>query len=154
MTTFDKIFFFDLWYSVCGCNGLYRVSSFLEDRIRQFVGSFSIGGRMAKAFTKGFYKTKAWKSCRAGYMASVGGLCERCLRNGLYVPGTIVHHKIHLNPDNMTDPNILLDWSNLELLCRDCHKDEHQQEQRQGTQNANTKYRLRYRFDDFGNVII
>lgn len=150
MTTFDKIFFFALWYSVCGCNGLYRVSSFLEDRIRQFVGSFSIGGRMAKEFTKGFYNSVAWKNCRAAYRASVGGLCERCLRNGLYVPGEIVHHKKHIAPDNINDPSILLDWNNLELLCRGCHKEEHRDDYLRG-RNA---YKKRYRIDDFGNVII
>lgn len=34
---------------------------------------------MAKEFAKSFYKSKAWKRCRAMYAASVGGLCERCL---------------------------------------------------------------------------
>jgi len=150
LTTFDKIFFFALWYSVCGCNGLYRVSSFLEDRIWQFVGSFSIGGRMAKAFTKGFYNSVAWKKCRTAYRASVGGLCERCLQNGLYVPGEIVHHKKHIAPENINDPAILLDWNNLELLCRDCHKAEHREDYLRGR----NIYKKRYRIDDFGNVII
>ena len=35
------------------------------------------GDDMAKAFTDGFYGTRAWKKCRAGYTKSVGGLCER-----------------------------------------------------------------------------
>lgn len=35
-----------------------------------------------------------------------------------------VHHKIQLTADNITDPNIALAWSNLELLCKSCHDEE------------------------------
>ena len=108
---------------------------------------------MAKDFAKAFYKTKQWKNCRAAYMASVGGLCERCYRNGLIVPGTMVHHKIHLTPDNIKDPMIALNWNNLELLCRDCHNDEHIADVRTGTR-ATRKNSMRYRIDDFGHVLI
>lgn len=108
---------------------------------------------MAKDYAKAFYKTKAWKNCRAGYIVSVGGLCERCLRNGLYVPGTMVHHKVHLTPQNIDDPTITLNWSNLELLCRDCHKDEHLDDMREGT-NKHHGRKLRYRFNEYGQVII
>jgi len=36
-----------------------------------------------------------------------------------------VHHKIHLTPHNIDDPNITLSEDNLELLCRECHAIEH-----------------------------
>lgn len=108
---------------------------------------------MAKDFAKAFYKTKQWKDCRAAYMASVGGLCERCYRNGLIVPGTMVHHKIHLTPDNIKDPDIALNWRNLELLCRDCHKDEHREDVLRGSR-ANRVVKTRYRIDEFGRVLI
>jgi len=72
-----------------------------------------------------FYKTKAWQRCRDGYIKSVGGLCERCLKRGMYVPGRIVHHKTYLTPENISDPAVAFDWSNLELLCRSCHELEH-----------------------------
>ena len=39
--------------------------------------------------------------------------------------GVIVHHKVHLSPDNIHNPEITLGWDNLELLCRDCHAKEH-----------------------------
>lgn len=74
---------------------------------------------------KGFYKTSAWLKCRDGYIKHVGGLCERCLARGLIVPGYIVHHKVHLNQWNITDPSITLSWDNLEYLCHDCHNKEH-----------------------------
>jgi 5-methylcytosine-specific restriction endonuclease McrA len=75
--------------------------------------------------TKGFYKTSAWLKCRAAYIKSVGGLCERCLKDGKIVPGYIVHHKCYLNATNIQDPSITLNWDNLEYLCHDCHNKEH-----------------------------
>ena len=74
---------------------------------------------------KGFYKTTAWKNCRAAYIKSVGGLCERCLAEGKIVPGYIVHHKCYINPLNVNDPAITLNFDNLEYLCHDCHNKEH-----------------------------
>lgn len=108
---------------------------------------------MAKDYAKAFYHSKAWHECREGYISYVGGLCERCLRNGLFVPGIIVHHKQHLTADNIKDPTIALSWSNLELLCRDCHNDEHMDEMKAGTQRHHGR-KLRYRIDEFGRVII
>ena len=78
-----------------------------------------------REFAESFYKSKTWQDCRAAYGKSVGWLCERCLAAGRYVPGEIVHHKIHLTPDNINNPTVTLDWSNLELVCRDCHAQEH-----------------------------
>ena len=46
-----------------------------------------------KEYARAFYLSPAWQNCRNTYAQSVGGLCERCLRKGLYVPGEIVHHK-------------------------------------------------------------
>ena len=95
-----------------------------------------------REFAEAFYKSKAWQRCRDAYAKSVGGLCERCLQRGLYVPGEIVHHKIHLTPENISDPNVTLSWDNLELVCRDCHGDEHK------------KVLKRYTVDEFGRVHI
>ena len=81
---------------------------------------------MAKDFAKSFYKSKAWQSCRAGYAASVGGLCERCLQRGIVTAGEIVHHKIHVTPETINDPQVLLSWGNLELVCRECHRELHE----------------------------
>lgn len=92
---------------------------------------------------KGFYKTAAWKKCRAAYIKSVGGLCERCRAKGLIVPGYIVHHKTHLTPMNISDPSISLGFDNLEYLCFDCHNAEH----------FATGKDKRYRIDEYGNVL-
>ena len=68
-----------------------------------------------------FYASARWKKCRAGYITFRrtidGGLCEE----RRYKPGYIVHHKRALTPDNITDPDISLSYSNLEFVCKDCH---------------------------------
>ena len=92
-------------------------------------------------FAKGFYKSQAWKNCRAAYAKSVGNLCEICLAKGIYRPGDIVHHKIHITPQNITDPEVVLNWSNLQLVCRDCHAQLH---------NGRPK---RWTLDELGRVV-
>lgn len=72
-----------------------------------------------------FYHGKAWQHTRAAYIKSVGGLCERCLAKGKVTPGYIVHHKHYITEDNINDPNITLNWNNLEYLCFACHQEEH-----------------------------
>lgn len=84
---------------------------------------------MAKVWAKSFYASRAWDRCRTGYIQSVGGLCERCLKRDRYVPGKIVHHIEYLTPLNIDDPNVTLSWDNLEYLCQDCHNREHHGEQ-------------------------
>lgn len=90
---------------------------------------------------KQFYHSAAWKKCRREYIASVGGLCERCLSKGIVRPGRIVHHKMYISAENIQDPEILLDRNNLEYLCQDCHNDEH---------NPNSR---RYFINEYGQVI-
>jgi len=67
-----------------------------------------------------FYKGKAWKDCREGYFLSQHGICQRC--GGA---GRIVHHVKEITPDNIHDPDVTLNWANLELCCQDCHNKEH-----------------------------
>ena len=95
---------------------------------------------MAKEWAKSFYKGKAWIECRRGYIQSVHGLCERC-----QAPGLIVHHKIVLNPANINDPYVSLNWDNLEYLCQTCHNREHH-----GEEHAVTREGLR--FDSNGDI--
>ena len=88
-----------------------------------------------------FYGSPAWKNCRAAYIKSVGGLCERCRAAGKITAGAEVHHKVRLTPGNVHDPHVALAWSNLELLCEDCHHQEHRKTAR------------RWRCDERGHVI-
>lgn len=80
---------------------------------------------MAKQFARKFYSSKAWQDCRNEYAARRHHLCEDCMRRGIYRPGTIVHHKIELDPVNIEHPEITLNFDNLELLCRECHIRKH-----------------------------
>ena len=94
------------------------------------VGAFSMVKIMsmrteAPEQQRAFYKSKAWQRCRSAYIASVGGLCERCLARGYFVPGYIVHHKEYIDTNNITDPSVLFSFENLEYLCEKCHNQEH-----------------------------
>ena len=68
---------------------------------------------------KAFYISKVWSRARDAYR-SKKIFCERCGD-----VGTQVHHKKRLTPENVSDPMIALDESNLELLCARCHEEEH-----------------------------
>lgn len=72
-----------------------------------------------------FYNSQAWKHCRNAYIKSVGGLCERCLKQGRITPAAVVHHKVYLNSHNIRNPKISLNWDNLEALCWEHHEKEH-----------------------------
>jgi len=100
---------------------------------------------MSKPYAKKFYQSKAWKDCRASYIASVNGLCERCLEEGRMKGGYIVHHKVYITPSNINDVSVTLNFDNLEYVCQDCHNKEHY-----------AKYdstREDIQFDEEGNVI-
>ena len=72
------------------------------------------------ATRKKFYHSKRWLRCRQAYGASQHWLCERCGQ-----PADQVHHRIYLSDANLGDPEIALNWENLELLCDACHAIEH-----------------------------
>ena len=93
-----------------------------------------------KPYAEKFYSSKAWQRCRRDYKKYAGGLCERCLAKGIIKTGEIVHHRIYINNQNITDPKILLEFDNLELLCRECHQEEH------------TIKKRRYRVDELGRI--
>lgn len=114
---------------------------------------------MAKEYAQKFYNSKAWQHTRNAYKKSVGGLCERCLKEGRYVGGELVHHKIHITPELIDNPSITLDWNNLELLCKECHALEHESEIRNDAWLNSIKSRRkeqnkRYYVDENGNVVI
>ena len=85
-----------------------------------------------------FYKTKEWRNCRDSYAKMQGHLCEKCLKVGKYSPGVFVHHVIPLDRVNVYNPEIALNFENLELLCARCHAEEHS-EKRKG---------IRYKIDE------
>ena len=74
-----------------------------------------------------FYNSKAWRRLAKHYASSKGYICEQC-RNK-YAKSDIkpfykqfhVHHKIELTAENIDNPDIALNESNLMLLCQHCH---------------------------------
>lgn len=102
---------------------------------------------MSREFARAFYHSKAWKNTRDAYMRAGRGLCEPCLAAGRYVQAEIVHHKIHLTPDNVDNPEITLNADNLERVCRDCHAKRHQDD------DGEQERALRVSFSSNGDVI-
>ena len=94
-----------------------------------------------KEFAREFYQSPAWKACRKAYAKSRRGLCERCLERGIVRPGEIVHHVVHITPENVGDPDVVLNLGNLQLVCRDCHAELH-----------SGKEGRRYSIDELGRV--
>ncbi|EJQ56207.1 hypothetical protein IEQ_00181 [Bacillus cereus BAG6X1-2] len=94
---------------------------------------------MAHDYAKSFYTSKEWVKCRTGFMQSKHYICERC--GNLAV---ICHHKTYISPKNINNPEITLNWSNLEALCQDCHNKEHHR-------TSSTTEGLK--FDDDGNLV-
>lgn len=92
-----------------------------------------------KDYARGFYSSRTWRTTQAAYMASQHYVCERC--GGL---ARVVHHILYITPQNIHDPAVTLDWSNLEALCMDCHNAEHMS-------GADIAEGLR--FDEDGNII-
>ena len=83
-----------------------------------------------------FYKSPAWLAARELKIVSVNSLCERCGQIGIEV-----HHKKRLTVDNINDSSVSLNQDNLELLCRECHNQEHE------------RFSNKIRFDNDGNLI-
>lgn len=112
---------------------------------------------MAKPFARKFYSSKVWQNCRNEYAKRRGFLCENCLRHGIYRPGVIVHHIIEITPDNIERPEIVLNFNNLELLCRECHAEVHEQSggrwaEVNARKRAQREHEQRYKIDEFGRV--
>ena len=81
--------------------------------------------RKKGGFADAFYTSYAWRQCAAAYRESRGYLCERCLARGIVTTAVEVHHIKHLTRANIHDPDITLNWDNLQLLCDDCHAEQH-----------------------------
>lgn len=96
-----------------------------------------------KEYAKSFYKSKAWQRARRQVITRANGLCERCMAQGIYKPGYIVHHKKYITPENIGNNKITLDLNNLEYVCEECHNKEHK------AKHNNS----RYLFDGHGNLL-
>lgn len=111
---------------------------------------------MAQQFARRFYSSKTWQDCRNEYMKRAHYLCENCLRKGIYKPAEVVHHKIELDPINISNPEIALGFGNLEAVCRACHDEIHDNRGRWAMINAKKRQAKadaqRFFFDENGKV--
>lgn len=72
------------------------------------------------------YNTKQWKKLRNWYIMQ-HPCCENCLRHGLVIPATQVHHKKIINSGQTLDEmkSIAYDSEVLQSLCSSCHSKMH-----------------------------
>lgn len=71
-----------------------------------------------------FYASGVWVDCARAYRRA-HPWCERCLKKHEISASEEVHHKIELTAENINDPDVALNWDNLEALCGKCHRQEH-----------------------------
>lgn len=71
-----------------------------------------------------FYNSKEWHDLRNFKWKESNGLCELCLKKGIVEQGIEVHHKVPIEKNWERR----LDYTNLILLCPDCHNHEHNRE--------------------------
>ncbi len=100
-------------------------------------------------FARGVYKSRQWERARGLCLRLHQGLCVRCLERGEYTPAEIVHHKVHLDAENVNNPAVAFSQDNLEPLCRRCHAAEHPEIY--GRTQARPE--RRYGFDAAGNLV-
>ena len=75
---------------------------------------------MSKDYARSFYGGRAWRTTQAAYMMSRHYVCESC--GGA---ARIVHHVKRITPQNISDPDVTLNWDNLMALCAACHSAVH-----------------------------
>lgn len=67
-------------------------------------------------------QTHRYRKIRASKLATGDQMCVRCREAGLIVQAEHVHHRI----PREQRPDLVHDWDNLEPLCAECHKAEHE----------------------------
>lgn len=98
-----------------------------------------------REFAKQFYRSTEWAKVRSYVLKRDLYLCTCCGQ-----PADVVHHKIHLTPQNIYDVNISLNPENLVSLCADCHYQAHRGEHGRGRQSQEENTQA---FDENGYLI-
>lgn len=81
---------------------------------------------MSKGIIKQFYARKEWIELRLDLIIERNMTCERCGKHCIDISQLIGHHKIPLTEANINDVNITLNPENIEIICFDCHNEEHE----------------------------
>lgn len=72
-----------------------------------------------------FYTSKNWRELSNRLKIECDYVCAKCknkIRDGKHLIG---HHKIELTDTNINNPQISLNPQNIEIICLDCHNNEH-----------------------------
>lgn len=70
------------------------------------------------------YQNTKWRKMRDTYMHE-HPLCEECLKQGKVTPAEDIHHKRSPFQKGEVNWNLLLDYNNLEAVCKTCHATIH-----------------------------
>ena len=92
---------------------------------------------------------KRWKLLRAAVFRRTNGLCEMCLKEGIYRPGVDVHHikPVESGRTVMEMEQLCYNPANVMLLCVPCHIKVHQDMHTHTKEKvAENKARARQRF--------
>lgn len=74
------------------------------------------------------YQNKNWRKMRDTYLKE-HPICEECLKKGKVTPAEDVHHKKSPFRGGEVNYNLLLDYHNLESVCKECHAAIHNAQQ-------------------------
>ena len=68
-----------------------------------------------------------WREVKRVVWQRVNGLCEDCLKQGIYTPGVDCHHITPVETANTLQEmeRLCYDVNNIRLLCIRCHSDTH-----------------------------
>ncbi|MDD4698941.1 MAG: hypothetical protein PHV07_01615 [Oscillospiraceae bacterium] len=67
-----------------------------------------------------FYNSRRWRRVREFIINRAGGMCELCGDRG-----SVAHHKVEVNDENVNNPNIVWGIDNLICVCVLCHERIH-----------------------------
>ncbi len=67
-----------------------------------------------------FYTSRPWVRLRKTFL-SHNPMCAECERQGTLTLANTVHHK----QERKNNPDLALEWDNLESLCAECHNRIH-----------------------------
>jgi 5-methylcytosine-specific restriction endonuclease McrA len=67
-----------------------------------------------------FYHSRAWKRLSRAFLSSRNYICEVCGN-----PAELAHHKKHITPQNLGNPEITLNAEMLQAVCINCHNTIH-----------------------------
>lgn len=87
------------------------------------------------------YNTKQWRDLRNLYFQQ-HPICEICEQEGKIVQAEDIHHKkspFEFGLDEATKQYRLLDWNNLQALCKEHHAKIHNQQQEEQREKKKNK---------------